>query len=87
MPTGLQLVIRHHRWFEYDKANLSSLRRSGRAGDVAAGRAEVAGPRPGHVCAKVCGGRRAGAGWGAGEVSLRESQGLNWINNLTLSHL
>jgi len=44
--------------------------RSGRAGDVAAGRAEVAGPRPGHVCAEVCGGGRAGAGWGAGEVSL-----------------
>ena len=54
------------------KANLSSLRRSGRAGDVAAGRAEVAGPRPGHVCAEVCGGERAGAGWGAGEVSLSE---------------
>ena len=52
------------------QANLSSLRRSGRAGDVAAGRAEVAGPRLGHVCAKVCGGGRAGAGWGAGEVSL-----------------
>ena len=57
-------------------ANLSSLRPSGRAGDVAAGRAEVAGPRPGHVCAEVCGGGRAGAGWGAGEVSLIDHDSL-----------
>ena len=50
---------------------------------MAAGRAEVAGPRPGHVCAKVCGGGRAGAGWGAGEVSLRKRKERGKENGIT----